>query len=65
MPTEKIKCVWCDKNFPNEKMVESRFLGGQVCPSCDADEGAKTLGDIHERLKQRSVEAVEEDRGGR
>lgn len=57
------KCCWCDQDYFLNEMRESRFLGGQVCPGCDADEGSKTLGDIHNRLKQRSVESIEEGAG--
>jgi len=63
MEEQKVKCVWCDKDFPAGEMFESRFLGGQVCPGCDADEPRKNLGDIHAKLKQRSSESVRAGEG--
>lgn len=57
------KCCWCNKDFFLNEMRESRFLGGMVCPGCDADEGGKTLGDIHTKLKQRSSEMLAEGSG--
>lgn len=63
MEERKVKCVWCDGEFPPEEMAESRFLCGLVCPTCDADEPRKTLGDIHEKLKGRSAESVADGAG--
>jgi hypothetical protein len=60
---KKIQCAWCESDFPPVELVESRFLGGQVCPRCDADEGSKTLGDIHDRLKRRARGSVEQGIG--
>lgn len=63
MEEEKIKCVWCDGDFPPDETAESRFIGGKVCHRCNADEGSKTLGDINERMKERSAEYVESRSG--
>jgi len=59
MEKEKVKCCWCDADFQREELNDSRFLGGLVCEDCDADEGNKTLGEIHDRLKRRSAESIE------
>ena len=59
MEPKTVKCCWCDGSFYPNVMAESRFLGGLVCPRCDADEGSKTLGDIHSRLKERSADSID------
>jgi hypothetical protein len=63
MDSEKVKCSWCDEDYNLEEMAESRFLGGPVCPQCDADEGRKTLGDIKARMENRARQHLEDGVG--
>lgn len=63
MPVRLVKCGWCNRDcYPNE-LRESRFLGCMVCPTCDADEPNRTLGEIQEKLKDRAAESVKEGVG--
>lgn len=52
------KCVWCDGDFYQNELSPSRFLGGLVCPNCNADEAKKPLSQIQEKLRERAVEAA-------
>lgn len=63
MEQRKVQCSWCDEDHRPEEMAEGRFLGGPVCPQCDADEGSKTLGDIKERLKNRAKQYFDDGVG--
>ena len=59
MEMKTVKCCWCGGSFFPNEMAEIRFLGGLDCQKCDADEGSRTLGDIHARLKERSGESID------
>lgn len=56
MTTKLVQCAWCDREFFPNELRESRFLGGLICRTCDADEPGRTLGEIHKKLKGRATE---------